>query len=138
GSWEDRGCLGLLWVAAALAAPILGRGRTRFQAWACLLLLVFSAGGAALLQWLPGFHLFQLPVRMLLFLALPVALLAGQTTQILLCDMPESAAARRTCRRVLFRVLGAGLILAAIDGLWHGQNQVSAYWAVLPITVLVT
>ena len=29
--WEDRGGLGLLWVAAAVLAPLLCRGRVRFQ-----------------------------------------------------------------------------------------------------------
>lgn len=137
GSWEDCGCLGILWVAAAVAAPWLCGGRVRFQACACLLLIFFSAGGAALLQWLPGFRLFQLPVRMLMLLALPVALLAGHTTQALLADSPKLSSARNTCRRVLFHVFGAGLILAGSEWLTHRENGVPAYWRVVPVTTLV-
>jgi len=137
GSWEDRGCLGLLWVAAAAAAPFVCGGRIRFQACACLILVFFSAGGAALLQWLPGFHLFQLPVRMLMLLALPVALLAGQTTQTLLADSAALSPARNTCRRVWFRIVGAGLILAGLDWLLYRENHIPAYWAVLAIAAPV-
>jgi hypothetical protein len=134
GAWEDRGCLGLLWVAAAVAAPLLCGRRVRFQACVCLILLFFSAGGAAFLQWLPGFRLFQLPVRMLLLLALPIAFLAGQTTQALLAGSQT----RTVCRRVLFRVLGAGLLLAASDWLLHHENPIPPYWGVLLVMASAT
>jgi hypothetical protein len=116
GGWEDRGGLGPLWLAAAVAAPLLCGGRVRFQAGVCLMLVFFSAGGAALLQWLPGFRLFQLPVRMLMLLALPIALLAGQTTQALLAQTPAPAHLGGICRRALLWALGTGLILAALAG----------------------
>ena len=82
--WEDRAGLGVLWVAAAAAAALLCPGRARFEAGVCLLLLAFALGGAALLQGLPGFRLFQIPGRILMLLSLPVALLAGRATQVLI------------------------------------------------------
>src|SRR5262249_52877386 len=48
--WEDRGGFGLLWVVAAALAPLLGRGRVRYQAAVCLALVVFALGGALLFQ----------------------------------------------------------------------------------------
>ena len=63
----------------------------------CLLLVLFAIGGGLLLQRLPGFRLFQLPVRMLLIAALPVALLAGSTVQALL-DLPAEAGAASKAR----------------------------------------
>ena len=59
--WEDRGGLGLLWVAAAALAPFLCRGRVRYQAAVCLALVVFALGGAILFQSLPGFRVFRQP-----------------------------------------------------------------------------
>ena len=41
-------------------------------------------GGAILFQSLPGFRVFRQPARMLLVVALPVALLAGQATEALI------------------------------------------------------
>jgi hypothetical protein len=115
-TWEDRAGLGMLWIAAAIAAPLLYHGRVRFQAGVCLALLFFSLGGAALIQWLPGFRFFQIPVRMLMLLALPVALLAGKTTQALLTEQEWSVVARERCRRVLQKVLFVGVLLAASSG----------------------
>jgi hypothetical protein len=137
GGWEDRGCLGFFWVAAAIAAPLLFRGRVRFEAGVCVVLVVFSAGGAAWLQWLPGFHFFQLPVRMLMLLALPIALLAARTTQALLAESPVHAAARDSLRRVLFSVVCAGLILAGHSATADERAWQPAYWSVLLIAVIV-
>lgn len=137
GGWEERGCLGLLWVAAAVTAPFLGGGRVRLQACVCLILIGFSVGGAAFLQWLPGFRLFQLPVRMLMLLALPLALLAGQTTQALLTESSALAPSRMLCRRVLFGVLSIGLLLVGSEWLRQRENGVPAYWSVLLVTALV-
>jgi hypothetical protein len=135
GGWEGHGGLGLLWVAAAIAAPLWYRGRVRFQAGVCLTIVVFSGGGAALFQWLPGFRLFQLPVRMLMLLALPVALLAGWTTQALLesrgAGATPLAAARDSFRRLLFPVVGAGLVLYGSAGALNYRLWQKDYWAVL-------
>src|SRR5205823_2423147 len=79
-------------------------GRVRFQAGVCLALLFFSLGGAVLVQWLPGFRLFQIPARMLILLALPIALLAGKTTQALM-EHQWAPALRQQCRRMLSRVI---------------------------------
>ena len=136
GGWEDRGSLGLFWVAAALAAPGWYRGRVRFQAGVCLALIAFSAGGAALLQWLPGFRLFQLPVRMLMLLALPVALLAGRTTQALIADRPPLSPIRDSFRRLLILVVGAGLAVTCCAASLNFRAWQPAYWAVLVLTTL--
>jgi Bacterial membrane protein YfhO len=135
GSWEDRGCLGFLWVAAAITAPLVVRGPARFEAGVGLVLVVFSAGGAVFLQWLPGFRFFQLPVRMLMFLALPIALLAGRSTQVLLTESPVFLAARECFRRVLFSVLCAGLILAGHAAATDDRAWQPAYWTVLLLAV---
>jgi len=111
GTWEDRGGFGVLWLSAALTAPLLLRGRARYDAAICLVLLVFSVGGAALVQWLPGFRLFQIPVRMLMLLALPVALLAAHTTQALIDEVPTSDRFGACCRGALMRVLMVAVLL---------------------------
>jgi hypothetical protein len=113
--WEPRGNFGLLWLAAAALAPLLRRGIARFQAAVCLLLLLFAVGGGLLVQHLPGFRLFQLPVRMLLIAALPVALLAGTAVQALR-DLPADAAAtRRRARRVAAAVLAGCVVLLGLQ-----------------------
>src|SRR5947209_17785179 len=100
-SWEDRAGFGVLLLTAAIVAPLLYRGRVGYESVLCLVLLLFSMGGAALVQWLPGFRMFQIPVRMLMLLALPVALLAGHTTQALLADAERGLDDRRTLLRFL-------------------------------------
>jgi hypothetical protein len=111
--WEARAGLGVFWITAALVAPLLCRAQVRYQAAVSLLLLFFGVGGAALVQWLPGFRMFQIPVRMLMLLALPVALLAGHTTQVLFADAERGRDARRTLRRFLRPVFLAGAGLSA-------------------------
>ncbi|MFO0796301.1 MAG: hypothetical protein U0804_02425 [Gemmataceae bacterium] len=82
-SWEGRGQVSLLLLAAALTAPALGGPQTRYRAWVLAGLAVFSLGGAALVDWLPGFNRFRVPTRMLLISAFPVAVLAGTATAAL-------------------------------------------------------
>src|SRR5437870_954842 len=139
-TWEDRAGLGVLWTAAAVTAPFLCRGRTRYEAFVCLLLLLFSVGGAAVVHWLPGFRLFQIPGRMLMLLALPVALLAGRATQALLGPSSSAAEARELCRSVLKRVAAFAVLLAAGTALlsyaaWQqgraGQGSVASTGSVL-------
>jgi hypothetical protein len=104
-SWEDRGGLGVLWFAAALLAPFYCRGRAWFEGFVCIALAVFALGGAAVVQSFPGFQLFQLPVRMLTFLALPVALLAGRLTDRLVSDSEDTGQLRIRCRKALLACL---------------------------------
>jgi hypothetical protein len=135
--WEPRGGFGLLWLAAAALAPVLRRGATRFRAALCLLLLLFAWGGGSLLQRLPGFSLFQLPVRMLLIAGLPVAFLAGTTVQALL-DLPAGAGERRRARRVAVVVLAGCALLLALQMFLLPRTAPRAfqpYWLVLPLTL---
>lgn len=137
--WEVQGSFGLLWVVIAGLAPFL-RPRARFPALVTLILVVFAFGGAALVQGLPGFRLFQLPSRMLLLVAFPVAFLAGVTTQAILELPPEAVAARHRLLRIAAVILAVcGLLLA-----WQAY-QVRAvgeslrphiYWLALPLMVL--
>jgi hypothetical protein len=108
-AWEDRGGLGLLWLVAAALAPLLCRGRVRYQAGVCLALALFAFGGAIVVQGLPGFRLFGRPARMLLVITLPVALLAGATTQALLAGLTSEQSQRG--RRLFLRILVAAVIL---------------------------
>jgi hypothetical protein len=78
--YETRGGLGLTWLIAAALAVVGGRGRVRFQAVVGLFLILFALGGWIAFQGLPGFRLYRLPSRMVLFAELPLALLAGTAT----------------------------------------------------------
>jgi hypothetical protein len=115
-AWEDRCGLSVLWVGAAALAPLLCRGRAGYEALLSLGLVIFSLGGAALVQWLPGFRLFQIPIRMAMLLALPVSLLAGQTVQ----SLGGSLGTERSCfglaRRMIIQVWLAGILLTAWGG----------------------
>ena len=82
-AWEERGGLALLWLCAALMAPVLRGGVVRYEAGVCLALFLFAAGGAALFQPLPGFSLFRQPSRMAVDATFPNAYLAGVASQAL-------------------------------------------------------
>jgi hypothetical protein len=140
-TWEQRGGLGLLWAAVALMALILRPRQARRPALAGLAVLFYALGGAALFQELPGFHLFQLPVRALLLLAFPVALLAGITTDALVARPAVDPEARRSCARLLLLVLAAGLLLALGSALAHStswQRQEAARRGLAPAAWSVT
>jgi hypothetical protein len=132
--WEDRGGLGLLWVTAAALAPFLCRGRVRYQAAVCLALILFALGAAIVFQPLPGFSVFRQPARMLLIVALPVALLAGQTTEALFRGATPALG-----RRALTRLTAAAAILVGgftIRMLVHGEvPRWHVYWTSLLVTV---
>jgi hypothetical protein len=112
-SWEERAGLGVLWAAAACLAPLFCPRRARFPVIVSLLLLAFSLGGAALLQALPGFRLFQLPARMLMLLAFPLSLLAALTTETLVRNQCLPAEQQAPALRILVRVLFVGFAFAA-------------------------
>jgi hypothetical protein len=138
--WEYRTGWTVLWVATALIAPALlrGPGRTRYQAAVCLGLVVFGMGGAVAFQGLPGFLLFQIPSRMFLLAALPVALLAGASTQALSEQLPLQPRVRGSLVRVMIGVLAVGLVTTAFLA-WAGGRapgvSVWAYWGSLCFTL---
>jgi len=134
-TWEDRGGFGILWVVAAVLAPIACKGRVRWQAAVCLALILFAVGGAVLVQGLPGFRLFRQPTRMLLIASLPVALLAGATTQALLNGPIDGM----RLRRVFVRVVAAAAILVgglAVRRALQGEAiAFGGYWLTLLVTI---
>ncbi len=139
--WENRAGLGLVWVVLACLAPVLGGRRTRFQAGVCLVLLGFALGGAALLQWLPGFRLFRLPSRMILVAALPIALLAGRSVQALTTAEGLPLALRQRCRTFLVKITVVVLLLAGVFVLAIATQRrdmsvrFHPYWITLAITI---
>jgi hypothetical protein len=137
--WEDRGGFGFLWLAVAALAPVLGRGRIRYQAGVCALLFLFSFGGSVLFQGLPGFSLFRQHARMLMVLALPVAYLTGLATHVLATTPDLSAALLGRCRHVAGRVVAGLALLAGCFAvrLWldHQALRFHIYWVALAATV---
>jgi hypothetical protein len=137
--WEDRGGASLLWLAAAVLAPLLCRGRTRFEAGVCLGLLLFALGGAMLVQPLPGFRVFRQPARMLIVATLPMAYLAGVATEALFCQAKVRSETSRLARAVLTRLTVATALLVGgfavrmmIEGI---PLRREIYWASLPVTM---
>ncbi len=136
--WEDRGGFGVLWLAAAALAPLLCRGKVRYQAGVCAVLFVFAFGGSVLLQGLPGFRLFRQHARMLMVAAIPVAYLAGVATHALVTG-DLNAELRRRCRDLFLRVLfGAGLLVGLFAlrlALSRLPIRPHPYWFMLVVTV---
>jgi Bacterial membrane protein YfhO len=130
--WDEVVGLNLLWLAAAIAAPFFCPGRTRYEAGVGLALLFFAMGGASVVHWLPGFGLFQIPIRMAMLLALPIALLAGRTTQILVSELHRDRIHAALARHVLVRVLIAGLVVGAC-GAWVALPHTRPTTVVKPI-----
>ena len=138
--WENRVGLGLLWLGTAALAVVLCGRRAWFEAAVCLVLIGFALGGAAALQALPGFRLFQLPSRALLLLAFPVALLVGRATQALFTPGGVPTDVRLRSRRALLKVTGAVLVLlgvhAVVSRLRGEQLPFHFYWlAVVPLVL---
>ena len=106
------------------------RGERAFQAAVAVALLIFALGGGDALQQLPGFHLFQLHSRMLLLLAIPIALLVGKTTHALLLeDLPTARI--RSLRIRFFTIACFAVLLAACRWVFAGdisEWRNSAYW----------
>ena len=140
-SWENRAGLGVIWLTLAVLAPALGSARTRYQSGVLAALVVFSLGGAAAFQWLPGFRLFRLPSRMLLVAALPVCLLAATSVQTLLFHPTLKLATRRWCRRTLLKIAAVVVLMAGTFAFTlHAQRpdlqvRVHPYWATLLLTI---
>lgn len=127
--WESGTALGVLWTVLALLAAWTGGKRARFELLVAGLLIAFACGGGALLQELPGFRYFQLPGRMAMLLAFPVACLAARMVDRLV--QGEFRPARRQQFLVLLLVLGAvGSAAGSLRA--TGQNLVfHPYWLVL-------
>jgi hypothetical protein len=138
---ENRGGLGLLWLSLACLAPMVYRGQVRYQAGVCLALVIFAGGGAVAVHWLPGFRVFQLPSRMLMIAALPVALLAGRTVQALVSDARLIAEQWPQCRRLFLKISTWAcclLILLAMALRFRGDVLAwHPYWLSLLITLPV-
>jgi Bacterial membrane protein YfhO len=135
--WEDRGGLALLWLGAAVLAPVLRRGPVRYQAGVCLALFAFAMGGAILFQPLPGFNLFRQPARMAVVAGFPVAYLVGVTTQSLFPLSRLTEEQHRGCLRWLVRIGVAVLLLSggfALRLVLQGDPvRLHPYWLVAPV-----
>jgi Bacterial membrane protein YfhO len=136
--WEDRGGFALLWLIAAVLAPLLRGGAVRYQAGVFLGMLLFAWFGALLGRVLPGFHLFRQHPRVLVIAALPVAYLAGVTTQALFLEGELSLRLRRLCAVVALALAAYASLTSGGAALWHLQKGQSLdagvlYWALMPV-----
>jgi hypothetical protein len=109
--WEDRGGLAMLWLIVAVWAPILRKGRTRYEAAVCLGLFLFAMGGAIVFQPLPGFNLFRQPARMAVIATLPIAWLAAVAVQARFAAGGLTPEQTVSCERWVVRVAAASWIL---------------------------
>ena len=126
--WEQRAGLGVLWLTAAALAPVLRRGRVRWQAGVLLAVWGVALGGGVLLQqgrW-PGFGAFKIHSRVLILAAFPTAVLAGATTDALF----EKGAWRRQTR-ILCSVLIVICTAAGLAALTAGGGM--AVWEDAPL-----
>jgi hypothetical protein len=142
--WEHQAGLGLTWVLAAALGVLGGRGRVRFQAAVGVGLLVFALGGWVVLQGLPGFRLFRIPTRMLLFAAVPLSLLAGSATDRLFAAR-QRPAWLAAAARPLGGLIALALVLAAGQPVFASLTEkvpgyvpgLHPYWVTLALAVLV-
>jgi hypothetical protein len=134
--WEYRTGIGIPCLALAALAPVLVPGRVRYHFFVLLLVLLFGIAGENASHW-PVFGLFRLPSRMLTFAALPLALLAGTTTDVLCTGRALAPAVRRRCFWAVLGVLLFVLLILAgemgpvsfADLRWH------PYWLSLIVTI---
>ncbi len=113
--WEERAGLGVVWLTAAVLAPVLRGGRVRYWTAVLLGLWALALGGGVLFQqwhW-PGFATFKLHARILVLAAFPTALLAGVTTDALF----ERATARTRGKRTLSIVITVICMTAGVAAL---------------------
>ena len=113
--WEGSGGFGPVAFTLVLLAPFLQPGRFRWQMGCFAGLIVFSLGGAAVVQWLPGFRLFQIPVRMLLPAAFPAAFLCGVSVDSLVRKTPKP----HSYTKLLWLCCGVALAINALG--WPGS-----------------
>jgi len=140
-SWEPRSGFGVVWLAAAIAAPALARGADRRRARRALAIVVamagFALGGAAFFRWVPGFRMFRMPSRIFLVAGLPVAYLVGLATQGLLGPPGRSPEVHRQLRRPFLRAIVVLLAWFAASALASGFRGLRPhpYWFTLVATV---
>ena len=132
-TWETQGVFGLFWLTAAVAAPLVARGRVRWQFGVLCGLIIFSLGGAVFFEWLPGFNVFRVPTRMLLVAAFPLAFLAGVTTDA--ATRSEWALEARTAISRAFRRVAVFVGIPTIVGLWFASGE--TWWAFIAYWVAV-
>jgi hypothetical protein len=146
--WEQRAGLGVLWLAAALLAPVLRGGRVRWQAGVWVLLWVLALGGGTLLQGrqIFGFGAFKLHARLLIVAALPMALLAGVTTDALFEKAAAWSRGRRTvCLVLVVFALTAGVAAFLSEselGVWEDAPSrfplyAAALFVLIPVGLLL-
>lgn len=110
--WEQRGLLGIFWLGAAFAAPVVVGRRAYWPTVVLVGLLLFSVAGAALSGWVPGLGVFRLPSRMLLNAVFPVVFLAATVT-----DAAIQTGWHPDTRRVLRRTTLIILLVTALPTL---------------------
>lgn len=133
-SWELQGVLGLFWLGAAAAAPLVA-GRWRREFGVLCALLVFGLGGAALVDWLPVFNMFRVPTRVLIVVAFPLAFLAGAATDALVRADWSHAARLAVSRGFRRAALVAGL--PTVLGHAFSGGPISGPFVVFGATMLV-
>jgi hypothetical protein len=138
--WEHRTGLTVLWMATALLAPVVARGRlrVRIQTFICMGMIVFGLGAAFVFQSLPGFRLFRYPARMFLLVSLPVSLLAGMVCQAMFDLLRSEQGLRRITVGMLILLILIGLESTAIL-CWKGGRSLGTplliYWGSLLATL---
>jgi hypothetical protein len=140
--WESRGGLALTWVAAAAAAARFGRPKVRYWAAVGMIVVLLAMGGLALMEHLPVFSLFRLPVRVLFLTALPLSLLTGECTRRLFD--PTAVGVRKTalarpawCVVILgLFLLGAQFLLLRIGYFQYPSIPGFGYWLALALAVV--
>ncbi|MFO0936822.1 MAG: YfhO family protein [Gemmataceae bacterium] len=138
--WEDRVCVGLVWLALAICAPLF-RPMRQNRMWMKLGItwLLIGLVGLAMLQWVPGFHLWRLQSRTMFFLAIPLSLLVGSATQILFAESESAAESRFSFAMMMLRIALFLMIPLGFYAftLYRGGTEfrLSAYWPWLVLAI---
>jgi hypothetical protein len=135
--WESRGGFGLHWIAAAVVAAVVLRGRARREATVAMFLVAFALGGVVLLHWVPGVAAFRFPSRFFLAVAFPVSILAGRAVQWM-SERRDDAQEWPLVRTAYFKsiVWLAGLCFAVAGLALLADNlHLGLYWFGLLLTI---
>jgi Bacterial membrane protein YfhO len=141
-SWESSSGLGVVWIAVAVAALAVTAGatrrRVRWALWLVVAMVLFALMGGVVFHGLPIFKMFRSPARMFLMVALPLAYVAGLTTQALCGEV--DGACRLSWIRARQIAVGASVALCAAISLgivatsWRDQRP-HVYCLSLAVTV---